>query len=369
MSYLLRGREVADFRSDTVTRPTDAMRRAMAEAEVGDDVLEGDPTVERLEAEAAAAFGKEAGLFTPTGTMGNLIALKTWCRPGDEVLVEALSHTYNNEAGGAADLAHVMTRTLPSARGLLDPDLVARVIRPESLHSPRTALLCLENTHNFHGGAVVPLERSRALAAVARARGVAVHLDGARLWNAVAATGVPARAWGETADTIQFCLSKGLGAPVGSVVVGPKDWIGRARRVRKALGGGMRQAGVLAAAGLLALREGPGRLHEDHARARRLAEGLAALPGVACDPAACETNIVFARAAAPGPDGGVAAHEAFARALEDRGVLAFAIGDLGVRFLTHREVDDADVDRALAAAAEAAAGLFGAAGVTAGSRA
>ena len=344
MAYVLRGRHVADFRSDTVTRPSPAMRRAMAEAEVGDDVFEDDPTVQRLEARAAEAFGHAAGLFLPTGTMANLVAIMTHARPGEEVILEARAHSYLNEVGGAGRVAGVLTRTLSGERGALDPDEVRRAILAGNLHNPRTALLCLENTHNFAGGAVVPLARLQALQAVARARGVAVHLDGARIWNAVAATGVGPREWGACCDTLTFCLSKGLGAPVGSVLVGPREWIAQARRHRKLLGGGMRQVGVLAAAGLVALEEGPPRLAQDHALARRLAEGLARIPGAVIDPRAVETNILFLRLQA-GPE----ACAPVVEGLKEAGVLAVALGELGIRFVTHREVDAADVDRALEA--------------------
>jgi len=342
---LIDGRPVSDFRSDTVTRPTPAMRQAMAEAVVGDDVFGDDPTVQRLEARAAAAFGKEAGLFVPSGTMANLIAVKCHTQPGQEVLVEGLSHVYNNEVGGAAQFAGVVTRTLGSdARGAIDPDEVAGFARPGDLHQPRTALLVVENTHNFRGGRVVPLDHVRRLREVSQERGLALHLDGARIFNAVAASGTAPSDWGDLCDSVYFCLSKGLGAPIGSVIVGPRDWIDGARRVRKVLGGGMRQVGVIAAAGLVALEEGPGRLHEDHARARALAEGIAAIPGAVVDAAACETNILFVKTAAGGPS-----YAPIAAGLREEGVWAVALGDLGIRFVTHRDVDDEDVARALRA--------------------
>ncbi len=347
MGYLLRGLDVSDFRSDTVTRPSPAMREAMARAEVGDDVFEDDPTVQALEARAAERFGKEAGLFVPSGTMANLIALMVHARPGEEVLVEERSHTYNNEVGGAAAVAHVLTRTLPSARGLLDPAVVARACRPGNLHNPRTALLVVENTHNFWGGAVVPLACLEALREVTRAAGVALHVDGARIFNACVATGTAPDAWGGLCDTLTFCLSKGLGAPAGSVLVGPRAWIDLARRARKMLGGGMRQVGVLAAPGLVALDEGPRRLAEDHARARALAVGLAGVRGAVVDVDACETNILFVRTAR-----GAASYGPIVDGLRARGVLAVALGELGIRFVTHKDVDDDDVERALAALRE-----------------
>ncbi|RMG11202.1 MAG: aminotransferase class I/II-fold pyridoxal phosphate-dependent enzyme [Planctomycetota bacterium] len=339
---------MSDFRSDTVTRPTPAMRRAMAEAVVGDDVLGDDPTVQELEALAAEAFGMEAGLFTPSGSMANLIAAKVHTRPGDEVLVEAFGHVYNNEAAGLGSVCGVLTRTLPSDRGLIDPDDVVRFARPEeSLHSPRTALLVVENTHNFHGGRVVPAAHLRRLREVSRERGLALHLDGARIWNAIAAGGGSARDYGALADSLMFCFSKGLGAPIGSVLLGSAEFVARARRVRKTLGGGMRQVGVIAAAARVAFETGRERLAEDHANARALAEGVAEIPGALVDPAACETNILFLRT-----ERGPESYPELQEALRAHGVWAIACGDLGVRFVTHRDVDRGDVERALAALRE-----------------
>lgn len=337
--------KVSDFRSDTVTRPTPAMRQAMAEAVVGDDVFGDDPTVRALEEQAAAAFGKEAGLFTPSGTMANLIAMTVHTNPGDEVFVEEYSHCYNNEVGGAAAFAGAVTRTLPSDAGRIDPALVARFARPGDLHQPRTALLCVENTHNFHGGRVVPIELLHDLQQVCSDREIALHLDGARIWNAVVAAEVDPVAYGTACDSLMFCFSKGLGAPVGSMLLGTHVFVAEARRIRKRLGGGMRQVGVLAAAAQLALEEGPAQLKEDHRRARRLAEGLAALPGAAVDLDAVETNIFFLRTEA-----GRDSYGPIAEALAEEGVLAVPLADLGIRFVTHRDVGDADVDRALTAA-------------------
>jgi threonine aldolase len=342
VSYLLDGKTVADFRSDTVTRPSPAMREAMARAVVGDDVFGDDPTVLELEARAAALFGKEAGLFVPSGTMGNLVAMMIHARPGDEVLMEERSHTYNNEVGGAGAIAHVLTRTLPSARGQLDPEVVRRACRPANLHNPRTALLIVENTHNFWGGAVVPHERLRALSDVARAAGVALHVDGARIFNACAATGTEPRAWGALCDSLMFCLSKGLGAPVGSLLVGAREALERGRRLRKSLGGGLRQVGVLAAPGLVALEEGPRQLPLDHQLAKALARGVAAIPGALVDVDACETNILFVQT-----ERGPASYAPIADGLRARGVLAVPLGELGLRFVTHRDVDARDVERAV----------------------
>ncbi|MEZ6186624.1 MAG: GntG family PLP-dependent aldolase [Planctomycetota bacterium] len=332
----------ADFRSDTVTRPTPDMRRAMAEAEVGDDVFGDDPTVKRLEETAAARFGKEAALFVPSGTMANLIAIKLHSQPGDEVFLEELAHSYNFEVGGAAQFAAVLTRPLPSDKGKLDPALVERLARPGDLHAPRTALLIVENTHNFHGGRIVPLDHLARLRAVTKAKGVALHMDGARLWNAIVASGVTPPEWAAQVDSLMFCLSKGLGAPVGSLLLGTGEFVERARRVRKVLGGGMRQAGVLAAAGLLALEHGPEHMRQDHLHAKRLAEGMAAIEGCTLDPKSVETNILFMTTAAGAPSYGP-----IAEGLAAAGILAVPLGELGIRFVLHRDVSLAGVERCL----------------------
>jgi threonine aldolase len=324
---------IADFRSDTVTRPTPAMRRAMAEAEVGDDVFRDDPTVRRLEERVAEMFRREASLFCPTGTMANQIAVGLHARPGEEALFEERSHTYNAEAGGAARLWGVQARLYPSRRGTPDPAALRALVRSDDVHHPRTALCAVENTHNFHGGAVVRIEAIRAVRA-ALDRRIRLHLDGARLWNAHVASGTPLSDYAAVADTVMVSLSKGLGCPAGSMLVGDRAAMEEARRLRKVLGGGMRQVGVLAAPALVALDEGFGHIREDHRRARRLAEGL----GV--DPASVETNIVIVRLA------GAAAAQA---ALEAEGVRAIAIGPAELRFVTHRDVGDAEVDRAVRA--------------------
>jgi len=311
----------------------------MAEAEVDDDVLGHDPTTLALEEESARLLGKESALFMPSGVMCNLVAVSTHCRPGEEVILEEWAHTSRFESGGIGALAHVLVRTLRSKRGAMDPDEVARWISPGSEHTPRTALVCMEQTHNFHGGAVVPLPNLHAVSSVARTRGVAVHLDGARLWNAVAATGIGAADYAACADTVSFCLSKSLGAPVGSILCGPTEFLSRARFVRKRLGGGMRQSGVLAAAGLVALREMRSRLPEDQKRARRIAEGLAALPGWRVDLEAVETNIVFADT--PVEAAGIV--EAAAAA----GIRLYATGARQIRLVTHFDVTDDDVSRLL----------------------
>ena len=330
----------SDFRSDTVTRPTPEMRRAMAEAVVGDDVFGEDPTVAALEAEAARLFGREAALFVPTGCQGNQIAIRLHTSPGEEVVVEAASHTYDWELAGMAALSGVQARAIESVRGALDPERVRATLRSAGGFRPRCGLLVVENTHNFHGGAVVPIDHLRSLRAVARERGAAVHLDGARLWNAAAASATPLSAYGAVADTIMVCLSKGLCAPVGSLLIGDREAMVRARGVRKLLGGGMRQVGVLAAPGLVALRTMRARLVDDHRRAQALAQGLCAAPRTTTPTGPPDTNIVIVRV--EGADAKSVSDE-----LRGRGVLALPAGPDRLRFVTHHDVDDGDVERAI----------------------
>lgn len=334
-----------DLRSDTVTQPTPEMRRAMAEAEVGDDVYGEDPTINRLEELGAAVMGKEAAVFVPSGTMGNQLAVLAQTTPGDEVIVEAEAHVFYYEVAGLARLGGLQTRTVPGEHGRLRPEQVAAAVRGENIHFPRTTLLCLENTHNRAGGTVLTVEQTAALAAVAREHGLKVHLDGARLFNAAVALGVPVADLAAPCDTVMFCLSKGLAAPVGSLVAGPAETIARVRQFRKLLGGGMRQAGVLAAAGLIALQDMPARLADDHAKARRLALGLAELPGVRVDLATVQTNIVMFHLS------GARSGPALVAELREHGVLANATGPQSVRFVTHKDVSEADVDRTLQAVA------------------
>lgn len=333
---------VSDFRSDTVTRPTAALRAAMAAAVVGDDVYGEDPAVRELEREVAAVLGKPAALFVPSGCMGNQIAVWLQTSPGQEVALSSEGHSFDWELAGLAALCGVQARPLPTVRGCFDPAEVRAVLRPAGGFRPACRLLIVENTHNFQGGAVVPLPHLEALRETALARGARLHLDGARLWNASAASGVPVARYAALADSIMVCFSKGLGAPVGSALVGDAGLVARAREVRKLLGGGMRQAGVLAAPALLALRTHRERLTEDHARAQRLAAALAALPGVTVLHGPVETNIVFVRVA------GRTALEV-RDGLVRRGVLASATGPETLRFVTHLDVGDADVERALAA--------------------
>ncbi|AOV15799.1 threonine aldolase [Acidihalobacter aeolianus] len=337
---------VVDLRSDTLTRPTDGMREAMARAEVGDDVYGEDPTVNALEALAAERLGKASALFVPSGTMGNLISVLAHCGRGDEMILGADAHIFYYEQGGAAGFGGVHPRTLANrADGTLDLAEVEAAIRVDNDHYPVSRLIALENTHNRCGGRVLGVDYMDAAAELAHSRGLRLHVDGARIWNAAVALGVsPARLLAG-ADSVSACLSKGLSAPVGSVVAGDRDFVRRARRLRKALGGGMRQAGVIAAAGIVALEEMVDRLAEDHTNARRLAEGLAALDGVYLSPTAVETNLVYfdlAEVDAP----------TLCDALAARGILMSPTGTTGIRAVTHRHVSAADVERTLAAVAE-----------------
>jgi threonine aldolase len=331
-----------DLRSDTVTRPTPEMRRAMAEAEVGDDVWGDDPTVIALEREVAEMLGKQAALFVPSGTMGNQIAIRCHTRPGDEVLVHELAHVVVHEAGGIAVLSAAQTRMLPGERGMPGPDQLERWLRdPSDVHHARQSLICIENTLGEQGGLIYPQQRIDAIAAFAHERGLAVHMDGARLWNAaVASDSDPARILRDV-DSVSVCFSKGLGAPVGSAVVGDADLIERARRSRKLLGGGMRQAGIIAAGALHAIRHHVDRLADDHRAARTLAEGLAGGRRISCDPGRVETNIVLAVVGDGTPAADVVDEIAQA------GVLCSAIDATTIRFVTHLDAGDDAVSAAL----------------------
>lgn len=337
---------IVDLRSDTVTRPTPAMRRAIAEAEVGDDVLGDDPTGIELERRVAALAGREAALFVPSGTMGNQLAIRCQIEPGDEVLLEAESHIFFYEQGGVAANSGGLAHVVKGTRGALDPACIEAALRGEDDHNARLALVCAENTHNRAGGAVVPLESLRLLAAAARAHGLSVHLDGARLWNASVASGVPIRDWAAEADTVMMCFSKGLGAPVGSILVGDAALIRRARRARKRWGGGMRQVGILAAACLHALDHHVDRLADDHRRAHALARGFERVAGVSV--IAPETNIVFVVLDDPS-----IAPDAVLRSLASSGVRMSQYGPRRLRAITHLDVDDAGVARAVVAFEEA----------------
>jgi threonine aldolase len=341
-----------DLRSDTVTRPTPAMRRAMAAAEVGDDVYREDPTVLKLEDLAASSVGFPAALFVPTGTMGNQLAVHLQTRPGSEVIIEARGHIFNFEMGAMAVWSGALPRPIVTDNGLLEPVQVEAAIAPKVSYRTPTRLLALENTHNLWSGLPMDAARTRALIEVAHAHGVPVHLDGARIFNAAAALGTSAAELAAGCDTVMFCLSKGLAAPVGSMLVGSRELIEEAVRARKLFGGGMRQVGVLAAAGIVALTEMVDRLGEDHERARRLAKGLAELSAVEIDPARVYTNILVFRLRAekvPG-DAAVAPSQRFVTGMRERGVLLGAFGATDVRMVTHYEIGDADVDAALKAA-------------------
>ena len=336
---------VVDLRSDTVTRPSPEMRRAIAEAEVGDAVLGDDPTAAELERYAAELLGKERALFFPSGVMANTAAMLVLAEPGTEAVIDATGHMLNWEECAAAQLGGVQFRAVPTRDGLLRAEEVAEAIRPPSPHLPRTSALCLENTHNTAGGRVLRLVQMQALEAVARERGIRVHLDGARLPNAAAASGLPMSAYAAHADTVMFALSKGLGAPVGSILAGTAETMEKARRIRRRLGGGMRQAGILAAAGLYALRHNFDRLDEDHRRADALARGCAAAPGVVAPKP--QTNIVMLDLEDP-----ALAVDAVLRGLAERGVWMVQFGPRRLRAVTHLDVDDAGVERAAAAFAE-----------------
>ena len=328
-----------DLRSDTVTRPTEGMRRKMLEAPVGDDVFGEDPTVSGLEEYVADLLGKEAALYAPSGTMTNQIGVHVNTNRGAEVLLHEGSHIFVYEAGAPAMLSGVQLRTLPGENGVLDPETIRTAVRPEDVHFPRSRLLCLENTHNTAGGKVFPLEDFAAVAETAKEHGLKVHLDGARLFNAQAATGIPASEWCARADTVSVCSSKGLGAPVGSLLAGDEATIREARRARKAFGGGMRQAGIIAAAALYAFQNHIDRLAEDHERASNLATGLREVGYAAREP---ETNLILVAVDNP-PE--------FLQALAREGVLATPGKPGYIRLCTHLDVGDREIEMAVEAAA------------------
>jgi threonine aldolase len=336
-----------DLRSDTVTKPTPAMRRAMMEAEVGDDVYGEDPTVNLLERRAAEITGKEAALFVPTGTMGNAIAIKLHTEHGQEVISEARSHILDWELGMVAWFSGCVVRAIPTANGIMQWEEVRAQIKAVSPFWAPTGLVALENTHNMHGGHIYPLDTIREIAAGAHERGVSVHMDGARVFNASSATGVPVRDIVAPVDTVMFCLSKGLGAPAGSILAGPARLMEKGRLYRKRLGGGMRQAGVLAAAGLIALEDSPKLLACDHANARFLADGLSRIRGIQIAPEVVATNIAVFGVSATG----IAPTEISAR-LKRRGVLMNAINERQMRAVTHYDVDRAACSQALETLAE-----------------
>jgi threonine aldolase len=336
---------VIDLRSDTVTKPTLPMREAMARAEVGDDVFGDDPTVKELEAETAALLGMESALFTPSGTMANQLAIRGHTELGDEILVEANAHVYYYESGGPAALSGVMCRCLNGHRGIFGGAEVEAALRPPDQHFARTRLVCVENTHNRGGGKIWPLERIQEVAATARKHGLLLHLDGARLWNASVAAGIAERDYAAHFDTVSVCFSKGLGAPVGSALAGPRGFIERVRRFRKMFGGGMRQAGIIAAGALFALRNHRTRLAEDHANAKALASGLAGVEGLETHPDEVETNMVLIRVRSMPA-------QQLVQQLQAQGVLVLAVGPETIRAVTNLMVSAEDIKRAVAVAAE-----------------
>lgn len=336
MSYI-------DLRSDTVTKPTEEMREAMRRAEVGDDVYREDPTVNLLEERAAEMLGKEAALFVPSGTMGNQICVKLHTQPGQEVILEGRSHIFNYELAAMAAISGVLARPIPAERGLLRWEQIEAAVRPRGVYYlAQTGLIALENTHNMAGGTCMPVELMEEICGRAHELGLPVHLDGARIFNAAIALRRDVKDLARPFDSVMFCLSKGLGAPVGSIIAGSRQFIDRALAVRKMLGGGMRQAGVLAAAGLVALDKMVARLEEDHKNARLLAEGLAQLPGVRIDLEAVQTNIVIFDVS----DCGLSAQQLVAR-MKERGVLAHAANQHQIRLVTHKDVSRADCQTAV----------------------
>ncbi len=336
-----------DLRSDTVTKPTPEMRRAMAEAEVGDDVYGEDPTINRLEQRAAEIFGREAAIFVPSGTMGNQVAIKLHTRPGQEIICDERGHIFNYEMAMLAYFSGCLARPIHGEDGILRWAQIERKITPKTYYYSQTGLVSLENTHNMAGGTVYPPEVAEEICDQAHAAGLPVHLDGARIFNAATALGKPVAEITRKFDSVMFCLSKGLGAPVGSLLVGSKAFIAQARICRKALGGGMRQAGVLAAAGLIALEQMPKRLHLDHDNAKFLARGLAEVPGIKIDPGKVQTNILVCDISGTGMKSAD-----FTRKLAQKNVLCGTVNNELVRLVTHMDVDRAGCERAIEAVRE-----------------
>ena len=347
-----------DLRSDTVTRPTPEMYAAIASALVGDDVLGDDPTVLELEALAAEMTGKEASLFVPSGTMGNQIALACHCEPGDAILIEEEAHIIYYEVGAPALLAGVVTFTLPSERGVMDPAVVEKHILKRNLHTPGTPLICLENTHNRGGGSIIPLTTMADYREIADRHGVKIHLDGARVFNAAVALGVPVSEITKHVDSVNFCLSKGLRSPIGSVLCGDQTFIDKAKIWRKRLGGGMRQAGILAACGVVSLTQMVDRLAEDHSRAKRVALALSQIEGLSVDLATVETNMVMVDTVAPAGD--------WQAWLEEEGILCFPVKPHRLRLVFHGDINDAKTEEAIKGFQTVAARIGKGAGALAG---
>ncbi|WP_257352095.1 low-specificity L-threonine aldolase [Pseudalkalibacillus decolorationis] len=330
-----------DLRSDTVTKPTEEMRRAMYEAEVGDDVYVEDPTIAKLEELAASQLGKEAALFVTSGTQGNQIAVLTHCQPGNEVLLEEDAHIFYYEGGAISAFAGVQTRTIKGQRGAISPSDLKNAIRGDDVHFPETGLICIENTHNRAGGAVVPIDNMKEIYELALEHNIPVHLDGARLYNAATSLGITVNQLAQYTTTVQICLSKGLGAPVGSIIAGDKEFIERARKWRKRLGGGLRQAGVIAAPGIIALTRMADRLHEDHEHAKQLAEGISSIPALKVVNQV-DTNIVVVNVRSSG----FSTEEVLSK-LKDEGVLAVGFGAETIRLTTHHHITKSEIDRVL----------------------
>ncbi|MEZ0325863.1 MAG: GntG family PLP-dependent aldolase [Fimbriimonas sp.] len=339
-SFPPEARNVVDLRSDTVTRPTPEMYDAMQSAPLGDDVLGDEPTVMKLEALAAEMTGKGAALFVPSGTMGNQIALASHCQPGDAILIEEEAHILYYEVGASALIAGVVSWTLPSERGTIDPQVVEKHVLKRDLHTPGTTLLCLENTHNRAGGAIIPLEQMAAYRKIADKHGMKVHLDGARVFNAAVALGRPVKDIADQVDSVNFCLSKGLRAPIGSLLCGSKEFIDKARIWRKRLGGGMRQAGILAACGIVSLTKMVDRLADDHARARRVAEALQSLAGISVDMDSVQTNMVLVNTDQPAAQ--------WREWLAAEGIWCFPVAANRLRLVFHGDIDDEMTERAIA---------------------
>jgi len=334
--------EIVDLRSDTVTRPSPGMRAAIAAAEVGDDVFGDDPTVNRLQERAAALLGKEAALFVPSGSMANQVSIRAVCEPGDEIIADETTHSYNFETGGPAALSGVSMRLIAGVRGLFTAEQAEALIRPDNAHYPHTRMIIVENTNNRGGGTIWPVEQVASLRALAERRNLHLHMDGARLLNACVARGLAPTDYTQHVHSVSLCFSKGLGAPVGSIAAGPNSFIRRCHRFRKMFGGAMRQAGILAAAALYALDHNVERLAEDHANARRLAEAIAGLPGIRLDPTNVETNIIIFEVEPPlGTSADLVAR------LRERGVWVLATGPNKVRAVTHLDVSRSQIDHAI----------------------
>lgn len=337
-------KEWIDLRSDTVTKPTPAMRKAMAEAEVGDDVFGEDPTVNALQEKVAGILGKERALFVPSGTMANQLAIKSHTQPGDEVIIEGSSHPYNFEGGASAALSGVQFNCLKGVRGIIDASQVEEAIRPEDHHFAVSKLICLENTHNRGGGSIYPIAKMAGISKLARSRGLSLHLDGARLWNACVASGIKPSEVAQYADSVSVCLSKGLGAPIGSLVASSAAFVDRLHRFRKMFGGGMRQVGIIAAAGIYALDHHVERLKEDHQNAKCLAVGVSGLKGVGINPDHVETNIVIFDVTGTGKSA-----PEVAEAMKKQGVLIHPFGKMQIRCVTHLDVSREEIEKALEA--------------------